>query len=82
MKRQVSPQCSMESIQMTIKIPVYIFLKNKVDLKFYMDAKNLERPKKKEKNLKRPKRHTDFKIHDLTSKFTVQFSRSVVSDSL
>ena len=56
MKRQVSPQCSMESIQMTIKIPVYIFLKNKVDLKFYMDAKNLERPKKKRKKSKKTKK--------------------------
>lgn len=46
----------MESIQMTIKIPVYIFLKNKVDLKFYMDAKNLERPKKKRKKSKKTKK--------------------------
>ena len=47
----------MESIQMTIKIPVYILKKNKVDLKFYMNAKNLERPKKEKKSKRNKKTH-------------------------
>ena len=48
----------------------YIFLKkNKVDLKFYMNAKNLERPKKEKKSKRNKKIHwfqnsrPDFKTH-------------------